>query len=165
MLRELSWSPVTCTKINLDLFLNCFRPPYELRLCLIGAQELNSGQIIYIWARALVSRPPHLLYMYREYTYIVDEEVATRVPVYMGHSPCVYFRLFTLSQGETAIFMILGRSARFAISAFFSIMEHKHHTKVCTETLSLLISIHFTSKFEESQRNWRFYSRHNNAAI
>ena len=30
----------------------------------------------------------------------------------MGHSPCVYFRLFTLSQGETAI---LGRSARCAI--------------------------------------------------
>ena len=46
----------------------------------------------------------------------------------------------------------------------FSIMEHKHHTKVCTETLYILISIHFTSKFEESQRNWRFYSRHNNAS-
>ena len=80
---------------------------------------------------------------------------------YMGHSPCVYFQLFTLSQGEKAI---LDRSARCAISGFLSIMEHKHHTKVCTETLSILISIHFTSKFEESQRNWWFYSRHNNAA-
>ena len=61
---------------------------------------------------------------------------------YMGHSPCAYFRLFTLSQGEKPI---LDRSARCAISALFSIMEHKHHTKMCTETLSILISIHFTN--------------------
>ena len=38
----------------------------------------------------------------------------------------------------------------------FSITEHKHHTKVCTETLSILISIHFASKHEESQRNSPF---------
>ena len=36
-----------------------------------------------------------------------------------------------------------------------------YHTKMCAKTLSILISIHFTSQFEESQRNWRFYSRHN----
>ena len=77
---------------------------------------------------------------------------------YMGHSPCAYFRLFSLSQGKTAI---LGRSARFAISAFFSITEHKHHPKICMETLSILISIHFISKHEESQRILRFYLRRN----
>ena len=89
---------------------------------------------------------------------------------------------FTLNSGQiidiwaihhvllSVVYFILRRDSNFGqISSvcdfcLFSIMEHKHHTKVCTETLSIYISIHFTSKFEESQRNWRFYSRHDNAA-
>ena len=85
--------------------------------------------------------------------------IPTKSLIYGPFTMCC--RLFTLSQGEKPI---LDRSARCAISALFSIMEHKHHTKMCANTLSILISIHFTSKFEESQRNLRFYSRHNNPA-
>ena len=80
---------------------------------------------------------------------------------YMGHSPCVYFRLFTLSQakGETAFF---ANQLGVRFLPFSNYRTPTSHQSVHGNLIYL--NIHSPSKFEESQRNWRFYSLHNNVA-
>ena len=64
---------------------------------------------------------------------------------YMGHSPCAYFRLFTLSQGEKPI---LDRSARCAISGLVFNNGSVHEYLIYLNIYSLYIQIwRITTKF------------------